>query len=306
MLFWNKNKKMDSQNQGAKSGFAPMFKRAYSSSSHMAASMTVEACIAMPIFIFAMMTLIYIIQIINVQTKLQGVIHDYSVQAAKYSSIYELNQYDLDMHIGDEENRNFMYRMLGNGIGAVTAKTIILSWLPDDFTKNANIEGEDFGLHLYHSSFLDGDEFVDIVLTYKINFPFGLLGDNGYEFTQRARVKTFACINDTSAIEREEIEDVVYITYTGKVYHTNRYCTYIKIDVTKVNKETIPTLRNESGGKYYECERCKKHNGLEVFITKYGDRFHTDINCSSLKRGVLEIPLSEAKDRRLCSKCAGK
>jgi len=282
-------------------------KRAYLTSSYSKASMSVEACIVLPIFVFAMLSLIYIMQIINVQTKIQGAIHNYSVQAAKYSGMYELKQHNETMYISDYTTRTLMQRVLGNGIGATTTKALVLAELPDDFSKNANIVGGNLGIHFYYSTFFDGDTFIDIVVTYKIALPFGIAGDAGYNFTQRARVKSFATITNSTAVEREETENEVYITQTGTVYHTNRYCTYINIGVKQVEAFMVAELRNNSGAKYYACERCitNQENCEELYITDYGTRYHIDINCSSLKRGVLAVPYSEVKDRRLCSRCEG-
>ena len=64
--------------------------------------------------------------------------------------------------------------------------------------------------------------------------------------------------------------------------------------------------RNESGAKYYPCEKCFKKTtlGEVVYITNTGTRYHNNINCSELKRTVHEVRLSDVKDtKRPCNKC---
>ena len=73
----------------------------------------------------------------------------------------------------------------------------------------------------------------------------------------------------------------------------------------KVSPEDISKLRNDSGAKYYICEKCGggTRDVNVVYITKYGTRYHKDINCSELKRGVLKVKPETVKDRKPCSKC---
>ena len=71
--------------------------------------------------------------------------------------------------------------------------------------------------------------------------------------------------------------------------------------------ESISSKRNESGSKYTSCERCKIPLNKQkiVFITLYGNHYHTDISCSGLKRTVRTISLEQAQKegKRKCKKC---
>lgn len=97
----------------------------------------------------------------------------------------------------------------------------------------------------------------------------------------------------------------VYITDTGSKYHLSADCTYLRIQVQTVDYEQITTLRNKAGGKYYACLKCKPYSGGIVYITSDGSSFHGQSDCSSLKRTVYLIPISEAAGYGPCSKCAG-
>ena len=75
-----------------------------------------------------------------------------------------------------------------------------------------------------------------------------------------------------------------------------------------VAKTQLGELRNSSGGIYHLCERCgwMPGNDGNCYVTDYGDRYHTSLSCSGLKRKVYTVPLSEVKGKGACSKCGGK
>lgn len=112
-------------------------------------------------------------------------------------------------------------------------------------------------------------------------------------------------LNNNNINKEEQTEEIVYITENGSVYHINRDCSYIKLVIQNISIHDILEKRNENGGKYYPCKQCKpdkQEKGI-VYITNYGTNYHSTLSCSALKRTVIEIKLSEIKDRRLCSKC---
>lgn len=99
---------------------------------------------------------------------------------------------------------------------------------------------------------------------------------------------------------------IVYITSKGSVYHTNRCCTYIKVNSICIRGLELEFRRNRSGGIYHPCEVCIKHEaGLneQIYITEYGDRYHNSVTCNSIARDVIAIHMSEARGMRQCQKC---
>ena len=97
---------------------------------------------------------------------------------------------------------------------------------------------------------------------------------------------------------------MVFITASGTVYHLNRNCTYLNPSVEAVSAEEVTGLRNQSGGRYYACESCGKAGVQgQVYITQYGDSYHSRIHCSGLKRTIYTVPLSQTDGRGRCSKC---
>ena len=96
---------------------------------------------------------------------------------------------------------------------------------------------------------------------------------------------------------------MVYVTATGTVYHRDRNCTHIKLSIQEVGKDSVEKLRNRGGAKYYPCSCYKSHPSSSVYITRDGTRYHSSVSCSSLKRTVKKVTLSDAGQLKPCSKC---
>ena len=165
--------------------------------------------------------------------------------------------------------------------------------------------GTSLTTNLLGSSFLEKNDEIDMIVTYTADIPFPLLGF--YHPLFRERVHSRAFVGVDTRMEKEEEEDViVYVTPTGRVYHRNKNCTYLKLSVSQVLFGDIAGMRNESGGIYYPCSRCAGgvvDPDAKVYVTNFGDRFHVNRACSEIKRTIEEIYLSEVGNRSPCSKC---
>ena len=62
-------------------------------------------------------------------------------------------------------------------------------------------------------------------------------------------------------------------------------------------------LEDKDGSIYYACESCGSNCTNVVFVSPYGNRYHSTINCDKLKRNVIAVPISEVGERTPCSKC---
>ncbi len=98
----------------------------------------------------------------------------------------------------------------------------------------------------------------------------------------------------------------VYLAENATVYHVDRECTHLRLSIKQVAFDMVPGLRNYDGGRYKPCEICVRNNvGSAVYITNEGDRYHSVITCSGLKRTVRSVNESEAVGMGLgpCSRC---
>lgn len=104
-----------------------------------------------------------------------------------------------------------------------------------------------------------------------------------------------------------EAENMVYVTASGSVYHKKLNCSHLNLSVSKVAGASVSAKRNEYGEKYHPCESCSRNQqpGSAVYITKSGNRYHNDKNCSGLKRSVRLVKESEVGDLHPCKRCGG-
>ena len=104
-------------------------------------------------------------------------------------------------------------------------------------------------------------------------------------------------------IPEPEDEEYIYVTENGRVYHTNRECTHIRLSVRVV--EATEALR-----EYRPCEKCTDKiphptGGLLFFVSENGECYHSRRDCPGLKRTVQKIPKEEAFKYEVCSRCRG-
>ena len=144
---------------------------------------------------------------------------------------------------------------------------------------------------------------VDERITGSQDDPEFNIGSNGYLILDyEGKITNIAIGNRV-----EHDEDYVYITKSGKVYHCDRKCTYLKPDVREIQGKDVPLKRNSSGGKYKPCEKCCQDIEAEqlarAYITTYGDRYHKTSVCPKIKRDIRRVKKSETNKLPACSKC---
>lgn len=151
-------------------------------------------------------------------------------------------------------------------------------------------------------SFVDSvgeDDYIDLYVSYQVNNPLDFLGIWRYRFSQHAKCHKWQgedCESGTSG-------EYVYITDYGTVYHLTTECSYLALSIQKVSYAQVAARRNQSGEKYRCCEVCGDVHGSQVYLTNYGETYHSDISCSGLRRGIYRIPRSEAEGYPPCPRC---
>lgn len=250
-------------------------------------SLTVEAALILPIFIYFIISFLYFIQIFLLQEMIQKSITQVGLDTAKVS-------YILSDYIDDN-----LLKL--QAAGHVDMDTINNSCI---------LHGWD-GVSFKGSSVMDQDNCVDIHVSYHIRIPIGFFHLKDIPMVQRVRLKCWTGIRidpsyltDETGTEEDSQDVKVFITETGTVYHKRRDCSHINIKIMSVHG--IPReQRNDYGAKYYPCERCGRQEATHdiYYITSDGNRYHSSINCSGLKRTVIEVYLSEVSDRRPCKRC---
>ncbi|MDF2803623.1 MAG: hypothetical protein K0S61_3526 [Anaerocolumna sp.] len=297
-------------------------------------SLTVEATLVLPIFLFGILAVIYLLQIIGIQESLQQAITQMGLDTSKYAYVYQyIMDYGQDTddqsveseHSKEEDNSAFntpdnieetkkasVEALVSAGIDSTYFKAMLPKYVEEDRINNSCIKGGMSGVHTFMSSFMSEGDDIDIILSYSVKIPVPILSIKEIPFLLRVRIRGFT--GHTTEIngsdneeEQENNKTYVYITDTGVVYHLTKECSHLKLSIEEADYKYIEDLRNDSGGKYYSCSICIHKNDIikdqNVYITKSGDRYHSSLNCSGLKRTILTITLDQVGDKTLCTRC---
>ncbi|MDO5541487.1 MAG: pilus assembly protein [Eubacteriales bacterium] len=253
-------------------------------------SMTVEAAIAVPLFVFAMLAILQFAKIEIVSSAVLAGMTDTAKDMAAYAYIRQLG-----VSAGD----GLPAELLTGGISAVYAKSSV--------ERKAGFKEADGILHLWRSSFMQ-DDIIDLAVTYEAKNTCTILPIPKINTALRARVRAWTGRDGNGSTGENEgdgqQEEMVYVTETGHVYHTNENCTHIRLSIQGVSKDDVDKLRNSSGGKYHACEKCHGGTGGIVYITDYGDRYHSSVGCSGITRNVKQVPVTQVEGWKICSKCS--
>lgn len=253
------------------------YKKASLFASFSKGSLTAEAAVVIPVFVFAATVLIYLFEIMAVQTNIRaGMQYAGKKYAETAYTAFAVSKEQLKNDIIEEIGRERIERsIIRGGTDGITCRASYVDvWNQILYLKTEYI--------------------------LKIPMPAFLIPEIRREET--IRIKGWSGYK--SAVPVSEEQKIVYVTEHGMVYHVDYHCTYLDLSIRMVSMGELADLRNESGGKYYPCDKCGgKEPGWSVYITDTGNRYHTSLLCSGLKRKVYAVPISEAAGKGVCSKC---
>lgn len=139
----------------------------------------------------------------------------------------------------------------------------------------------------------------------RYQIPF--LGSRFFRVNTWQQMKVSSYDGESMVLEKGEEGNYVYLAENSKVYHKDEFCVYLNPGITSIRYSGIEEERNKSGGRYKACQSCGKGvsfgGNTLVYITPYGDRYHSSRQCPGLKRGVHKVLLSQTGDLPACSKC---
>lgn len=262
-------------------------------SSHFSlkAGLTVETACVLPFFLWAVLGAFYLIEVSLIQTKLVGGIRDTSRQMA----LLAYGFYNEDAQ-GER------------GAGAIIEGIFSAAYAKSQILERAELEActlkDEVWVTLAASDFSEED-IVDIRVTTSIQIPVPIYNIRKLRFMERGRVRAWTGRSPTEANgeDTEEEGEMVYVTATGTVYHTDAECTHIRLSVKSASAASMDSRRNTGGGKYYSCSCYEAHPSETVYYTTHGTRYHSSRSCSSLKRTVRKVELSSVSGLKPCSKC---
>ena len=131
--------------------------------------------------------------------------------------------------------------------------------------------------------------------SYRMTIPIGFFGTLRYPAEQEVSARKW--IGYIPQEEGAGEKKLVYVTKTGKAYHSSRECAYLDLSIRTVSLEEVESSRNKNGS----C--CKKKSGKTCYITDYGTCYHVSLECRGLKRTVYVISMDKVGKRHPCKKC---
>ncbi len=260
-----------------------------------AASVTVEASFVMPLFLFFFINLLGSFDVLKLQVDLTAALHQTGSQIMESAGLARQGPGEHDDGFGN---------LVGKTAITAYADHRLKSYFNENNLSHSIVVGGNNNISLTESALSSNSDIVDLVASCKVHPIFGIAGftDFGVESRFYGHSFTGYDITDTDSESRDEAEELVYITESGTVYHRSLECSHLRIRIRSVSKGEVKNLRNKDGSKYYPCEYCGG-KGSRVYITGYGNRYHSNSNCSGLKRTIKTVPISEVGGRRACSEC---
>ena len=255
------------------------------------AGLTVEAACILPLFLWAVLAALYLIEVSVVQVRLVGGIHEAGRKMALLS-------YGIYGGTSEEEKGTGVGEVVGGALTAVYAKNLILkkAELGETLLK------ENVKVSLVTSDFSDKD-IIDLRVMSRIQLPIPVYRLRGLKFLERGRVRAWTgrSLSNGSGDGDENEGEMVYVALNGSVYHRDPDCSYIKVKVLSASVAEMDRKRSSDGSKYYACSCYGAHPSPTVYYTHYGNRYHGSL--SALKRTAQKVPLSSVSGWKACSKC---
>lgn len=138
-----------------------------------------------------------------------------------------------------------------------------------------------------------------------INPLYDAMGFESKKACVYAQMRKWTGYDLSGDISDYDIEEYVYVTQSGSVYHRSRSCSHLNVHIRVCEEKDIQEARNENGATYSACEKCARGIGTGVvFISRLGNRYHYSADCSSLKRTINTVSINDVV-LPSCSECGG-
>lgn len=270
-------------------------------------SYSIEAALAIPVFLIALLSFLIFFPAGIAEARLRGAMENVGSRLASYYYAVER----LEKAETDGEDPDLLESALSAVTGSVLwspvaetlVKGMVLRELGETWAGESLVRDGPEGISFFGSRYDKAQESVVLKASYQLKTPFSGILDLSLPVSVQTSHRVWSGKDMEGGPPDEK---TVYVTRTGKVYHDSLSCTHLKLSIRDVSYEQLDKLRNEDGAKYYPCELCGDRKAGTVFITNYGNRYHLSRNCSGIRRDIRSIPISQAGERGLCSRCRAR
>lgn len=270
------------------------------------ASMTVEAALVLPLFIYFFCNILGLLDIIRLQSVMLAAVRETGTKVCEYA-------YYIDKGSEYLSGAGIDLSGIPDGISSLVlsetyVRSEVTSYLGEKYLSESPVMGD--SISFLQSSLMKGDDLVQITADYIVEPFVPFIAPESFMMQTRFVGHAWTGYDLSGSAENgedaEEEDPTVYITPGGEVYHTSRDCTYLRPRVHQTTAREIGDLRANDGSRYYACESCHPGKVGTLYYTPDGNRYHSSSSCSRLARDVVDVHLSEVHGtRRACSKCGG-
>lgn len=270
----------------------------------LSGSITIEASICLPIFIFSMLAIIYLINIMYLQTTLQIALEETVREASK--TAYITAEF-YSMTTNEQADAISADPSIAESLGGkmLSAAYFLQAFLTEEnrsILDNSPVKNGSKGISLFSSSIDLSENTADIVLSYTVTIPFVPEKIFSLNMVNHCNVRLYT--GKDMSKEQKEDDFYVYYTSSGSVFHTNRYCQYL-YNYT----EAVRFLEMES--QLAQCQICGKvtiewlrENNPIVYTTMTKACYHLSLDCYAFTDLVFRVPYSSLdEDDKICEQC---
>ena len=265
------------------------------------ASLTIEAAIVLPLFIFMMFILIFPLKVMEEERRLQNTAEAVGKKFATAEYVKTVGEELLKKDGGDNETLDGFINGAeeGLGLGIILAKALELKSVSTPYF------GEETAVFAG-----DNADMFRVELKYDIKLPFTayliapptasvVVNRRAWTGSDGGRGRSKYTLGE----DADEADRIVYLGKTATVYHEDPGCHYISNVMQTTDASQIGALRNESGGRYHACPSCKPGKSGTVYYFENGTAYHASEQCKAITSYARAVKLSEVGDMRACSYC---
>lgn len=243
-------------------------------------SVTIEAAFGIPLFLFAALCLIWLIEIQSIKISITAAAQSAAKSAAEDTAVIPV-------------------------LNTIKLKSDIVSLIGEDRINRSIIRGGSSGISCWKSYVSPATGEMNIKVEYDIMVPIPVIGSPSASLEEKFTISSWNGRNNEQM--GDENREIVYMTENGSVYHEDYNCSYLRLSLRYVPYEELGSIRNESGGRYHACEKCVIGSAMTgVYITENGNKYHNTLGCSGLKRTIYAVKRSETGGVGGCSRCSGQ
>lgn len=283
------------------------------------ASMTVEASIVLPLFLFFFFNLSCAVEMMRLHGSLELALCDVGKQLSVYGYALEAMKEKNETERGrvrqtEKQSESAADAALWDKLSGVAfsyayIRGEMVKYAGENYLNESPMTHGADGLQFLESEIWGDGDCFEIIATYSVSPWMSLAGFRSFRMVNKYYGHIWNGYEIPVKDEMQEGDrDTVYMTQHGEVYHENRNCSYLNLSVSEADRSEVEQLRNENGTEYTLCAGCKDaERGSKVYVTKEGRRFHYDRECSGLKRTVYSVLKITVKDKYpACKRCSGR